>query len=293
MAYETSALCNLCDGYTYDDDGTCLGCGAAPQSRSIYAAIERLKASKGLLTVLFLLIWFSTRIEFGGQEKAPGNITSDKTQPQRAVQPRDATAARRITPSQLNPPQPIQISDDQPAPFSLTKTTWGAHFNPDSTVPADGFYAYYFDSSSMPAPVQPEKVQNISIEVEKQFRGISPGNFAAYFIGVINTPEKVDIEIMTNKGWNEFRVIVDGSVVQDYSRSGALSLVKTPQKKQMRDKNSPREKVALQQHSATQIPKSPKGNAVVSLLPGDHLIEVEFLNHWHTTDFSVDFRTIQ
>lgn len=189
-------------------------------------------------------------------------------------------------------PSPVKLNNEATTEtFSKPNTEWGAHFNPAGLVPEKGFLAFYFDRSNPTQLVQPVAVNNIDVSYKgSDFRGIYSRNFGAYWVGMITTNKAETIEIKADKGWNEFRVIIDGSVVQEHSRGSGPTLVKqvTVQHRMHRD---PDEEVRVLQEPANKVyPKTREGNPLVTLSPGDHLIEVELLNNWHTTDFSVQFK---
>lgn len=313
--FESSTLCTFCQGHTFENDERerCVGCGFPLRSRRIYAQITSItKFAKyaPVAIVLFVVFTsvtskFKTKDEYGAQEPAADHFTAVTARPQRANLPSSAEATdirnkRRIPPRPGKPPVPIQLlADEQPTPHSIPKTTWGAHFNPDNAVPSEGFYAFYFDSSKPADLVNPEQVEKISVEYNRNdFRGIDSQDFAAYWVGAINTREKTTFKVKADKGWNEFRVIIDGSIIQDYHVADRmrspepLTLLKANNSVQGKVDRSPREMVVLQEASAKPIPKSSQENPLITLLPGDHMIEVELRNHWHTTDFSVVFQQV-
>jgi len=98
------------------------------------------------------------------------------------------------------------------------------------------------------------------------------------------------IEVIADDGWNEFRVIIDGSIVQEHSRESGPALVQSAKVRQAH--RAPGEGVIILQE-AKAYPKSRAGNPLVTLAPGDHLVEIEMLNNWHTTDFSAQFKRAQ
>ena len=144
--------------------------------------------------------------------------------------------------------------------------------------------------------VHPVQVNKIDIDyIYSDFRGIHSRNFGAYWVGVITTDGTETLEVIADEGWNEFRVIIDGDIVQEHSRGskGPAKLVKI-RKVQKMTHREPGEKVVVLPESIDKVyPKSKAGNPLVKLGPGDHLIEIELLNHWHTTDFSAQFKRVR
>lgn len=299
MVYESSTVCVMCQGYTFDE-GRCVGCGASAGARSVYRAFaENAKMAKYIIISALVLMWLASNIEFGGesgvQEQAPDHGVTNRAQPQRVSRPTAAAApatSRRLPPRPAMPPQPIQIIESEPStPFSIPKTTWGAHFNPEGAVPDEGFYAFYFDSANPADQITPEKIARIDVTAGRiSFNGINSQHFGAYWVGMITTHEEAIIEVKANKGWNEFRVIIDGSIVQEHKHAGGKPVrIKKTQVYQAGNEPTDR-KMVLLPASATRYPESAQGNPLVTLLPGDHIIEIEFLNHWHTTSFSAAFK---
>lgn len=304
MVYE-STTCSMCGGYTYDSESDkCVGCGSSPVNRRIYSTFsENARLIKGVGYALAAVVFISSgAIKFGGREQAPENLTADRSGAQRAsLRPSDESTGnrRRIEPRPISPPPSILALDKLPTPYSIPKSTWGAHFNPENSVPDNGFRAFYFDSSDPDQLVHTEHVEKIYIDYSwSKFHDISSQSFGAYWVGSISTDEEAVFEVIADKGHNEFRVIIDGSIVQDYNAlernraSDPPALLKTS-KVQYGVNDTPVKKVVEQQASAKPAPKRSKGNPRVTLLPGDHLVEIELLNHWHTTDFSAVFKRIR
>jgi len=198
----------------------------------------------------------------------------------------------------MQAPSPINFigNEQESAPFPIPETTWGEHFNPTKLVPDQGFLAFYFDSSKPTQLVHPVQVKNISIKYNgNDFRGIHSSNFGAYWVGVITTHEPETLEIIADEGWNDFRVIIDGSIVQKHSRgTGPATLAKVTTRVQQRTYRAPGEEIVILPESIDkQYPKSQAGNPLVSLTPGEHLIEIELLNNWHTTNFNARFKRVR
>ncbi len=210
------------------------------------------------------------------QQKSKAFVAEVEPPPQRINLPTGSSIGpvTKIAPRALKPNPDLKIvkNKEKPTPYPMAKTTWGEKFNPSNQVPGEGFYAFYFDRSNPTQLVHKEHVGQIGIDYSyNEFHGINSQNFAAYWVGVITTHGKETIEVKADDGWNAFRVIIDGAVVQEHKRSPAAGPV-----------------ISLRT-SARRAPRSPEGNPLVTLMPGDHLVEVELINHWHTTDFSATF----
>lgn len=236
----------------------------------------------------------------GTQKK---NVTVSEYQSQRVSEPAAAVpigtwSGERIKPIPImQAPSPrVLIDNQEPSSFPIPKTTWGNHFNPTKLVPSEGFLAFYFDSSDPTQLVHPVQVNKIGIDYSwSDFRGIPSNNFGAYWVGVITTLETETLEVIADDGWNEFRVIIDGSIVQEHSRkSGPAAMIQPKIIERQRSHRAPGEEIVVLQETVQKVyPKSRAGNPLVTLTPGEHLVEIELLNNWHTTEFSAQFKRVR
>jgi len=225
--------------------------------------------------------------------KMPSKHTSEPP----SVASIEALEQKRTALTSLKAPSPPMLIDinQKPKPFSIPEKKWGAHFNPANLVPDEGFLAFYFDSSNNTQLANPVQVKDINIEYSySDFRGIYSGNLGAYWVGKITTNETEIIEVIAKKGWNEFRVIIDGAVVQAHSRqTGQATLIEINQEFNKTVRAPGEKMVVLNEEIDKVYPKSQAGNPLVTLEPGDHLVEIELLNNWHTTKFDAHFRRVR
>lgn len=285
-----------------------------PEVSGVFALIKLIKSAihlvEKLVSMVMTLIKFKLLLIFsflvlaaitGSITSKPGGQKNDRTvsefQPQNTnrqpVEVIGTWSEKRFKPIPMQAPTPrVFIDEDRDlSSFPLVKATWGKHFNPTKLVPANGFLAFYFDSSNPTQLVHPVQVSDINIDYSySDFRGIPSQNFGAYWVGVISTLKTETIEVIADDGWNEFRVIIDGSIVQEHSRESGPALVQSAKVRQAH--RAPGEGVIILQE-AKAYPKSRAGNPLVTLAPGDHLVEIEMLNNWHTTDFSAQFKRAQ
>lgn len=127
----------------------------------------------------------------------------------------------------------------------------GNLFNPDNQIPTEGFTAYYFSSDNPEKIVFKENVDTIAINYSwDDFHNIHANEFGAYWVGNINVPETTFKQLNITDGRLQARVLLDGRVVYDSKRR--------------------------------QPPP------VLTLRTGQHVLEVELLNGWHTTEFFAD-----
>jgi len=252
---------------------------------------------KFILLFSILAIGVATDSKFRSKEQNNNNVSVSefRSQPAVGVDKIASRSGKRFLPPPMKPPSQPNFDDQQPVPFSIAKTTWGSHFNPGNLVPDKGFLAFYFDRSRPAEQIYPVQVSDINIQYNgADFRGIHSNNFGAYWVGKITLQERQRIEVITDEGWNDFRVIIDGSVVHEHSRGSdpaIASKLATAQRSTHRD--SDEGTVVLQEAVSKQYPKSKAGNPLVVLSAGDHLIEIELLNNWHTTEFKARFKKVR
>jgi len=135
--------------------------------------------------------------------------------------------------------------------YPKANSTWGEKLNPTGRVPDRGFSAYYIDTNNPGKVIAHEAVDSITINyIYDDFHGIDSKNFGAYWVGYVNTPEQETRRIAISQGWSKARIMIDGAVVYTGDSDEELLL---------------------------------------SFEPGKHLVEVEYVNNWHTTEFSVGF----
>lgn len=160
-----------------------------------------------------------------------------------------------VSPETTLPP-PAQSTAPAPAAlavadFPRANTTWGARLNPSGELPESGYMAYYFDRSEDSPEILREHVDAVGINyIRDDFHGIGSENFAAYWVGTLDIPEAGIQDIAISQSWAKARVIIDGAVVHEGGGDKQLSLY---------------------------------------LGKGQHRVEVEYINNWHTTEFAVTF----
>lgn len=143
----------------------------------------------------------------------------------------------------------------QPKPlatFPKANKTFGELMNPENALPKSGFFAYYYRMSEPNKIVHREQVSDIAISYAwNEFHGIDSEEFGAYWIGQVSFDKPVVKDVSVDLSWSSARVMINKQVVYD-------------------GKNNSRT-----------IP--------VSFPAGKYLIEVEYSNGWHTTEFAVSF----
>ena len=126
----------------------------------------------------------------------------------------------------------------------------GAKLNPSSEAPASGFKAIYYERQSPERVVFEETVPNIAIRYAwSEFHGIDSPNFAAYWVGKLSFAAPAIKQISVSQSWAQTRIYIDGKVVfQNANQKQAFTY---------------------------------------RFEPGDHVVEVEFANAWHTVEYKV------
>ncbi|PKR87899.1 hypothetical protein CXZ10_17390 [Pleomorphomonas diazotrophica] len=129
------------------------------------------------------------------------------------------------------------------------RSTWGKALNPSHQVPANGFKAIYIDRRNPRTIVFQENVDSIAINYAwNDFHNIESPNFAAYWVGRLNYSAPTTKKISVSQGWAKSRIFIDGEMVFDDADETSF---------------------------------------VHNFTPGEHVIEVEYINNWHTTEYKV------
>lgn len=277
--------CSFCDSQQFEK-GSCLNCGAS--SLNIPSALSDRNKKKSILSRGFyylvcaaLCFLFVKNLSIISDSISLQNQKLEQAQNLVIAEPPRTTTTNSSTsvmqplhgssigvPLKPNPDQ-IKLVSAKPTPYPMAKSTWGDKFNPDKEVPTEGFYAFYFDRTKTDKRVYRDHVEKIGLfHSYSELKGIPSNNLAAYWVGAIKLDKAEKINVVVEKGWLSARVIIDGAIVYESSRSPAGSV-----------------RISLP-HSG---PKSSDGSPIISLSKGVHVVEVEFINHWHTTKFNASF----
>ncbi|MBE9579706.1 MULTISPECIES: hypothetical protein [Moraxella] len=148
------------------------------------------------------------------------------------------------------PVTPLPKADQPPSinDLPLAKNTWRSTLNPAKQIPSTGFDAYYVNTNNPAVVVHKENVPNIEIDYSySDFHNIPSESFGAYWIGRIKVPEDGMYELYKRISWANARVMIDGRILTE-------------------SKDSLKE-------------------APIFLKKGEYVLEVEFANEWHSTNF--------
>lgn len=143
----------------------------------------------------------------------------------------------------------LSIADEIKAPEKIS-SSWGQTLNPEGIIPNEGFKAIYFSRSNPDSAIYSEDVESISIKYSwSDFHGIDSQSFAAYWVGQLNFEKPTTKQISISQSWAKSRILINGNVVFD-------------------GKNS-------------------SDTIVYEFEPGQHVVEVEYINNWHTVEYKV------
>ncbi len=127
---------------------------------------------------------------------------------------------------------------------------WGAQLNPTGQIPDQGFLAIYIDRRDPYRVVFKETVASIAIKYAwDEFHGIDSPDFAGYWVGRLKFDTATIKDIAVSQSWARSRIFIDGKLIGTQARDGAS---------------------IRHEFSA-----------------GEHVIEVEYINNWHTVEFKV------
>ena len=135
------------------------------------------------------------------------------------------------------------------------RSSWGQRLNPTGAIPSRGFKAIYFDREVPGTVVFQENVDSIAIKYAwADFHQIDSPNFAAYWVGKLSFSAPATKQFSVSQSWAKSRIFVDGVVVFDASN---------------------------QSETFTH-----------EFSPGEHVIEVEHINNWHTVEYKVTIEDV-
>ena len=142
------------------------------------------------------------------------------------------------------------------AEFPLAGKTWRDRFYQTGTPPLNAFKVFYFNTTSPTKSVASSQVSSIDINYAWQdgpgFK-IDSEDFGAYWIGDFTLAKDEVMLLDLSQSWSETRVIIDGHLIYKGGNNNSLKI---------------------------NIPK------------GQHTLEVEYVNNWHTVEFSASLRTV-
>ena len=154
------------------------------------------------------------------------------------------------------PTSSIEREDTPPpigpdAPVKMASTI-GQALNPSSTAPLGGFRAFYFDRRSPGQAVAQDDVADVAIKYAwADFHKIDSPDFGGYWVGRLKFDAPTTQQISVSLSWSKARIFVNGERVFEGDS---------------------------------------KGTFTHDFRAGENIVEVEFANGWHTTEFKVTFQ---
>lgn len=134
------------------------------------------------------------------------------------------------------------------APYS-PGSSWSGRLNPAGTVFDSGFRAFYFDRTDPSFKPIERHVNSVALSYSyDELHGIDSERLGAYWVGRVRFEKDTLQRINISLSWATARLFVDGKLIYEGSKSESIN------------------------HSFS---------------AGFHLIEVDYVNSWHTTDFAV------
>lgn len=127
--------------------------------------------------------------------------------------------------------------------------TWGSALNPSGEIPEHGFSAFYFNTNEPNGSAYTEPVADIAINYAwDELRGIKSEDFGGYWVGNLICDTDESKQIFISQSHSKTRLMIDGEVIYEGGH----------------------DKEIFYQCAA-----------------GTHKVEVEYVNNWHTTEFSL------
>lgn len=135
--------------------------------------------------------------------------------------------------------------------YPSVPATWGDRLNPDKKAPMGRFSAYYLRSGNPAELISTDTVDEVSINYAwSDLHGIKSEDFEGYWVGQFRYKKETPVYIAVDQSWSRTRVIVDRKLIYEGSSNARVPFV---------------------------------------FSPGTHMVEVEYVNNWHTTGMSVAF----
>lgn len=209
----------------------------------------------------------------------PGEIITvrEMSDEDRLAAATNAKKLRMVANDPLSPPS--LPSSEHLADYPLATDPWGDVLNPSGSVPKQGFAVWYLDRDATANEPQHKRKENFQIDgalrisdtnvrhyrtVTREttnhiainyglsaFRDIPSDSFSAYWAGRLHVPQAGRYHVIPQISWANVRVLLDRHIVADGNQHGI------------------------------DVPPP------LLLDAGDYLLEVEYSNHWHTTQFQL------
>lgn len=170
-----------------------------------------------------------------------------------AVAPLAAAEADSAPPGATNHSAALPATGSRLAAYPLATRSWGDIYNPGGNIPAHGFAAWYIDTRQPQQPVATAEEAHIALNFAySDSHGIPSEFFAAYWAGKIPVVQKGHYRLKADIGWAQMRVLLDRHIIAE-----------------------------SREPNRSELPPA------LELDAGEHLLEVEYSNHWHTAQFQL------
>ncbi len=170
-----------------------------------------------------------------------------------AIVPLAAAEADSAPPGATNHSAALSTAGSRLAAYPLATRSWGDIYNPGGNIPAHGFAAWYIDTRQPQQPVATAEETRIALDFAySDSHGIPSESFAAYWAGKIPVVQKGHYRLKADISWAQMRVLLDRHIIAESRES-----------------------------QRTELPPA------LELDAGEHLLEVEYSNHWHTAQFQL------
>lgn len=137
--------------------------------------------------------------------------------------------------------------------FPMANSTWGLTLNPAGLNSTEHFHAFYINTQEPLRVVHQERTQRIAVNYAFQdFHDIPSHDFGAYWVKKLRIDTPTVYKFGIDQSHAQTRIIIDGHVVFEGSGSAPA----------------------------------------VELQAGEHLLEVEYINNWHTTNYQLSFQPL-
>lgn len=132
--------------------------------------------------------------------------------------------------------------------FPLVSDTWQGRYHGNAEIPVGKFQAYYINANQPVIALSKPIVDAVAIKYAfAELLNIKSEDFAGYWIGYVEVPDAGVMNLNISQGWSEAKVFLNKHQV--YSGKD-------------------------------------KARVPLRLEAGKYLMEVQYFNHWHTTEFS-------
>jgi hypothetical protein len=157
--------------------------------------------------------------------------------------------AEQMRAAESAPSPPTVVNATGAAPLRKANTTWGAALNPSGQASVGVFKVFYINTNNPRTAVASDYVTDIAISYDyDQLHKIPSEDFGAYWVGKLRFEKAQDKTVNVSHGVGKSRVIVDGRVIHEGSQAASVPY---------------------------------------HFDAGDHVLEVEYVNNWHTTQFKL------